>query len=797
MGNPLEYCRPRPAGHWFAAALLACALAVAGCSGDDGAQGPPGPQGPAGPEGPAGDPGTPGDPGDPGAPGADAPGAAPTALSVTITDAEVTSPPVVSFTVTDQDGRGFTQLASSQVAWTVAKLVPDGNTHTWRSYIRRVRAARPAAVEGWLDAPAMESAIQSDSESGALGVLENLGNGDYRYTFATDITAVTEPVPVEYDPTLTHRIGLQVNAPLPRTNAWFDFVPANPGVAPTVTRNIATTASCNSCHVALGKHGGSARIEVEYCVTCHNPEHIEPNSGESLDLPVLIHKLHRGVALPRVAAGYRYLVWGFSSAPKEFDKVKYPFEFKARHNTSASGGTARAMACQKCHNDDPEWAAEFNSTPTPDGGNWKTVFSKAACGACHEDVPGIGPAGAPWIDPGKVNHTAYTENECSLCHTEGGIAPLPEQAHRLDLFERARAVQVLLAGDPEFDALAGTLAFGIKVEDGDGANRTPDATLQVALPYVTTDYRTRGVGTGENQAINLTGITVTGIDPDAEGFYTLTLALNPDQVDAMATAGGSGMLIVRGTLLDAGDTLYFPNIAAAFAITDEAPVPRRTVVRVEEGCRNCHMGLSNHGAGTAYNDNLQTCVVCHNSNWYHEGGPTGPRPWWQEGIQRNQGFMHTIHGTHNQSGFFPQAYANGKQPLVLPAMKPGNAGFRSLRKCTQCHTDVGPDGRYTFELPLPEGVVGPSVSRLGELDDVEDHVKLTPAAGACASCHVDYTKVDLDTGLSSDTVFNHIKAMGGGISVGWSWGFPDMQGESCALCHGPGKAYDLRVVHGL
>jgi OmcA/MtrC family decaheme c-type cytochrome len=711
----------------------------------------------------------------------------PTDLTITITDAEVTSPPVVTFTVANQDGVGYGGLSANQLAWTFAKLVPDGNTHTWRSYIRRVRDARPAVVDGWLAEPAMASAIQSDSESGSSGTLEHLGNGEYRYTFATDVTNVTEPVEVAYEPTLTHRVALQVSAPLPRTNAWLDFVPATPGVAPTVTRNIATTASCNSCHVNLGKHGGSARVEVEYCVTCHNPDHIEPNSGESLDMAVLIHKLHRGVSLPRVDAGERYLVWGFSAAPKEFDQVVYPFETRARHASLANAG----MACQKCHTDDAEWAAEFKSTTTPDGGNWSTVFNKAACASCHEDVPGLGPAGAPWIDNSKPNHAAYTESECSFCHQPSGLAPTVAAAHRIDLFERARAVQTLIDGAPELDTAADTLTYRIRIEDADGVDRTPDATWQISLPYPTADYRTRGVGAGDNQAPNVTGINVAGLTPDTEGFYTVVQALNANQVDAMEAAGGSGTLVVRAALADAGETLYIPNVTAAFAITDATPVPRRDPVLAWDGCRNCHMGLTMHGAGTGYNDNTQTCAVCHNSNWYHEGASGGPRVWWQPGMQRNQSLMYAVHGVHNRSGFMPAANANGKTPIVLPAMAPGASGTRDLRNCLQCHVDGA------FELPLPLAAAGASVGFLAGADDVDMHLKLTPAASACASCHVDFSTIDLETGLGTDIAWNHMKTMGGGLSIGWDWDMPDMQGEACALCHGPGAAFDAREAHGL
>jgi hypothetical protein len=75
------------------------------------------------------------------------------------------------------------------------------------------------------------------------------------------------------------------------------------------------------------------------------------------------------------------------------------------------------------------------------------------------------------------------------------------------------------------------------------------------------------VGAGDNQAPNFTAINVAGLTPDEAGFYTVVQALNANQVDAMVAAGGSGTLVVRGALSDAGSTLYFPNVTAAFAIT--------------------------------------------------------------------------------------------------------------------------------------------------------------------------------------------------------------------------------------
>ena len=55
------------------------------------------------------------------------------------------------------------------------------------------------------------------------------------------------------------------------------------------SRQVAATASCNSCHDEIAFHGGGRR-EIDYCTTCHNPDTIDANSTNSMDMPVLIHR---------------------------------------------------------------------------------------------------------------------------------------------------------------------------------------------------------------------------------------------------------------------------------------------------------------------------------------------------------------------------------------------------------------------------------------------------------------------------------------------------------------------------
>ena len=126
---------------WLAASAFVATLSA--CGGDDGATGPAGPAGPAGPPGPSGS----------------------TAVDVSTISAEdwanaqftaqvdsvvVASPPVVTFSVTDDKGlpvlgleKVKTQTASETIGryqnlgFTIAKLVPAdaNNPSEWKSYV--------------------------------------------------------------------------------------------------------------------------------------------------------------------------------------------------------------------------------------------------------------------------------------------------------------------------------------------------------------------------------------------------------------------------------------------------------------------------------------------------------------------------------------------------------------------------------------------------------------------------------------------------------------------------------------
>ena len=110
-----------------------------------------------------------------------------------------------------------------------------------------------------------------------------------QYTTATDNDAS--------EPNLTHRLGLEVRLSgdaeeISPDNPVKDLVPS--GGAGNGNRLVAATTTCDSCHERLDLHGGP-RHTVEYCVTCHNPGSVDPDSGNSVDMAYMVHSIHAGL----------------------------------------------------------------------------------------------------------------------------------------------------------------------------------------------------------------------------------------------------------------------------------------------------------------------------------------------------------------------------------------------------------------------------------------------------------------------------------------------------------------------
>jgi len=461
------------------AVLTLVALAVApGCQGPVGSVGDAGPAGSAGPAGPTGPTGP---------AGGTAPvnigknSATPTAASnatwaalapqVTVQSVTISSPPVVKFKVTDASGNPVIGLGNASksstatvaglanLAFSLAKLVPgsSGSPNYWVSYIVTTVPTTTAAA-----APTRPTTDNT-------GTLVDNGDGSYVYTFYRDVTKVKDQIAgmtvtapnntadlgdLTYDPTLVHRLTIQLSGSAPGTgtntptgvqsvpavamvqpaDVIYDFTPSTGQVVTASGREIVTTANCNQCHASLGGipgddpessgagfHGGN-RNDTRYCVVCHTEQRKYGRTEATFNssnltftsttyrvddravgnLPNHIHKTHGGQLLAYKNYNYGGLL---------YNNVLFPQDIRN---------------CTKCHQ-----GSSTSDAGTAQGDNWKNVPSRLACGACHDGIDFATGKGVTLADaaqgltqttvfPGGLAHGGGAQADdsvCATCHT--------------------------------------------------------------------------------------------------------------------------------------------------------------------------------------------------------------------------------------------------------------------------------------------------------------------------------------------------------------------------------------------
>jgi OmcA/MtrC family decaheme c-type cytochrome len=694
----------------------------------------------------------------------------------------ISSPPVVSFRVTDRNGAGVTGLAAADLRFNIAKLVPgrNGEPSYWQNYINRAR----------------NGAVQASQERSATGYpfgnLANNGSGSYTYTFATDITnAAANPCPapctdadgkaldLAYEPRLTHRVTIQqANSANPKASGIYDFVPAGGALS---RRDVVLNETCNQCHTQLTAHG--TRIDTKLCATCHNRgSWVAGTPNTTVDFKAMIHRIHynnAGKQLPSVMAGTPYRI-----GSHDFSEVVF---------------TQDVRNCTRCH----------DGALSAQGDNWKNQPSIAACGACHDNVYfGVQPDAAKPYQTAPHSGGAQADNStCALCHGPGRVADVTV-AHNFP--ERFRAA----AGKFKFNILsaAPTSAGGVPVvtfsvtdpTNGDAPYdiKTHPAftagaasTLSVKLGWTTSgraDIGNDGNSQNFGQPISINALTASLAGPTA-GAYTVS---SPTAIPAGQTGTlrvimdghPAGDVTTPGTF---SDRLPAKSVFREFAITGATVVARRQVVDIAK-CDACHGTLSLHGANR--NDEPGVCVACHNPNATDKGRRTGPGVdgKTEESIDFKR-MVHAIHAGQSDKGGFREkgivVYGFGGTPNDFGSVVfPGK-----LSNCTACHTETSYQLTGVWASPKANGILGATTNTGASATDPADNLRVSPTAAVCASCHDSATAQTHMSSMSAPAPFT-----GGPAQFDVTQSVLDASPEeSCLACHGPDGPWQVKRVHGV
>ncbi len=594
------------------------------------------------------------------------PGLKITVNSITI---NATLHPVVDVTYTDDlgvplDRKGVITPGPLSISFVLAWW--DAGQRQYTSYTTRLRTSDPASPNPGV------TVTQAAADSN--GTWDDLDIGHSIYTFHTAL-------PASYDQTITTTLGIYSTrnmAGIQDKNYYYDveqdFVPS--GAAVTQVWDEIANSACNTCHNPLSAHGGS-RYDVKLCVLCHSPQTVNPDTGNTVDFKVMVHKIHMGEQLPSVLDGIPYEFIG-RGVTTDFSEVAFPQDIRN---------------CTTCH-----------APPATQASTWYTYPARAACASCHDDIN--------WVT--GANHPGgpqANDNACASCHQPVGSREWDasvQGAHTVPY--KSTQLQGLNAEILSVtDTAPGqhpTVNFKLTNNDGTILAPTPfTSNLNIVMGGPTTDYainpfRERADGATFNGSI--ASYTMTNPVPDnATGTWAFsiearrTVNLDPHPNDQTTFTEG------------AFNPVFYASVDGG---TVE---PRRLVVDLAN-CNKCHGQLALHGGQRL---NTVECVMCHNPN----ASDAARRPADQAPAESID-FKRMIHRIHTGE-LLTQDYTiygfGGSVNNFNHVLFPGDR-----RDCVTCHV---PDTQQVLEDP-PPGLL-PTVTLRDWYTPMQHY------AASCLGCH--------------------------------------------------------------
>ncbi len=515
-----------------------------------------------------------------------------------------------------------------------------------------------------------KTATQASYDSG--GVFTKAAEGEYVYTLKTK-------APANFDRTATHSIGIWAGRDLSEfdlasiSNYDDDVYTWVPDGSPVkVTRDVIKTATCNKCHDPLSAHDN--RRSLELCVLCHTPQTVDPDTGNTMDMPVLTHKIHMGKDLPSVKAGGKYEIIGHRQSVHDYSTVAFP---------------ADARNCVFCHEQNTG-AAQANAYLKP---------NRAACGACHDDVNFT-------TGENHANLPQVSDNQCSTCHVPQGELEFDVSitgAHTIPRFSRdlPGVVFEILKVDNAAAGKNPTVTFSVKERSGKPITDMSRLTLVLAGP--SSDYATYVSEDASKASCGSDGVCAytfkAAIPAEAKGTYSIGIE---GYRSLTLMAGTKKQMTVR----DAG-----VNKVVHFSVDGSQVEPRREIVSLAK-CNNCHSNLSLHGDNR---NRIEQCVLCHNPNETDKAYRKAEML-----PAESVDFRHMIHRIHTGEEIGAEYKIVGYRGSVIDFSEVRYPGDR--RNCAACHVNGSenlPLKPNLLQVVSPRGLLNP----------------MGPATAACTGCH--------------------------------------------------------------
>ena len=586
-----------------------------------------------------------------------------------------------------------------------------------------------------------QTATQAGTD--ANGTYQQVADGEYTYTFKT-------PAPKGYDVTATHTIGVYASRDLQTDfslgtqydNDEFSFVPNGSPV--TVVRDVVRTESCDRCHDPLSAHGG-ARRETQLCILCHQPQTTDPDTGNTVDFKVMIHKIHMGSSLPSVKAGKPYQIIGFNQSVNDWSTVVFPADVRRCEMCHVVPGATASLQPAAATDDTAAQAATDDAAAAAGAAqqnNYLTKPSAAACGACHDDVnfaSGKNHPGGPQPDDKLCAGCHIPQGELEFDASIKGAHVLPNHSSQLPgtTFKIMGVTNTGPGQNP-------TVTFSLTDAKGNPILPSDMTRLRLMMSLSpTTDY-SAAPAAGQEDATSAQG---------SNGVYTYTFkkAIPADATGthAVGIEGYRNIILNKDLTTQMTGRDIGVNQVFYFGVTDAKPVPRRTVLSTDN-CNVCHGFLDVAHGGTR--NNVEYCPICHNASATDSAGrPAAKQP--AESIHFKS-MIHKVHRGENLTTDFTIYGGSGNPANFNDVRFPGD-----LRDCAKCHLNG------SEQLPLPDSEL-PSQQPRGWFTPQQ------PATTACLACHTEKS-------AAAHAVLNASPQLG----------------EACEVCHGQDADFSINKVH--
>ncbi len=707
--------------------------------------------------------------------------------------------PRVTFRATDASGEPIDVLAElanaasktlpylSNPRFTLAQVEADGSTTSWYEATVAPKAFTPPAGA----TPAPQPATQPGSQQApAASLAERIkANGDGTFTVLLGPPTTDAG---RRDAAKTLVVGMWAERVAPRQTGGAKRWPAaatrsflTSGGTPAAPHEAVSDAACNTCHVVMRAH--DRRETVQLCKTCHSGSaaapYRDPESNESLDFRVMIHRIHSGAALPSVRSGKPFYIVGFNQNVFDFSEGRFPPLREATDCTACHQGGANADA-------------------------WKTRASFTACTSCHDGVRFDGTAGAPCAldqdEAAPCDHPlspdlVTADSSCASCHAAGTTSPPigPDVAHRNETLAlaapwRFEILQVTVGEDRRpvvrFRVTKDGAANDIKSDPAWTQGAASRLFVDIAWPAaeITNDgagYVDAAVksarfpaGTpGQGLPVQVNALTASTAVGGETNVFEVT---SPTPIPARFA---SARIVLEGHPAAGTIRIPVPSAVGDLAVGGGALAARRTIVSAET-CNTCHGSISAHGSNR--NETPAACVVCHTPRATDFVRRVQADPAAAPAAEAPIDFKVLIHQIHAADirRTKTTVFGFGGAPNEFPAAFPGQTG-----RCTICH--VGD----SYQLPLAAEALDVT-TRVGDptlqdpaADAAEQRAARTQAV--CTSCH-DMVRFDAAPDLPACNTLVPANS-----AECRHTGGPQAGEASCASCHGKGGAFDVAKVH--